>query len=138
TIPMLGAALGQGIGDPFAISRDGRSIAYVASQGGKSYMLYARAIGDVSVHEIPGTDGADQPEFSPDGKWLAFMAFGLLKKVPVDGTSPPIVLAQSGSGRGIAWSSSGEIVFGTNTGPLQGLPDGGGPLRTLTTVESDS
>ena len=119
TIPMLGAALGQGIGNPFALSRDGRTIAYVASHSGKSYMLYARSIGDVAVHEIAGTEGADQPEFSPDGKWLAFNAFGQLKKVPVDGTGAPIVVAPAGSGRGIAWSSAGEIFFGTNTGPLQ-------------------
>ena len=43
---------------------------------------------EVEVRPLAGTEGAAGPVFSPDGAWIAFIADGRLKKVPVLGGSP--------------------------------------------------
>ena len=67
-----------------ALSPDGTHLAYVARQGG-TQQLYLRAMDSLEAKPIPGTEGAVNPFFSPDGQWLGFFAGGKLKKVSVSG-----------------------------------------------------
>ena len=124
--------LADGIGTPLTISRDGRMIAYAATRGGGAPKLFVRAIGELRARELGGTDGAFTPEFSPDGKWVLFIAGNQLKKVPIEGGTPvPLLNMPSGSIRGMSWGSTDRIVLGNVDGLLRDLPAVGGEASVL-------
>ena len=77
-------------GRGLTISPDGRLLVYVAACSGTvTPMLYRRTLDRLSGEPIPGTEGAAQPFFSPDGRSLAFFTVGgELKKVALDGSRP--------------------------------------------------
>jgi eukaryotic-like serine/threonine-protein kinase len=68
-----------------ALSPGGTHLVYVAIQGGTQQQLYLRAMDSPEARPLPGTEGATNPFFSPDGQWLGFYAGGKLKKVSVSG-----------------------------------------------------
>jgi len=74
-------------GPAVAISPDGSQLAYVAGQDG-AQQVYLRRMDSLEARPIPGTEGAVNPFFSPDGQWLGFFAAAKLKKIPVVGGEP--------------------------------------------------
>ena len=70
----------------FALSPDGRILAYVANDSGTAKLMVRDPQGKTKV--ISGTEDAYHPFFSPDGDWIGFFAKGRLKKVAVEGGSP--------------------------------------------------
>ena len=118
------------------MSPDGRLLVYAASSGPGRLMLYRRALDRLSGEPIPGTEGAVQPFFSPDGRSLAFFTVGgELKKVALDG-SPPVSLAkemQNGRFAFGVWRDDNVIVFSAFQNLFQISADGGtpAPLTTL-------
>jgi serine/threonine-protein kinase len=117
-----------------ALSPDGTRLAYVARQDG-TQQLYLRALDSLEAKPIPGTDGAVNPFFSPDGQWVGFFAGGKLKKVSVSGGAA-ITLGDAVEPRGASWGSKGMIAFAPSaSGRLQQLPDTGGTPQSLTRLE---
>ncbi len=101
----------SGTGATVAISPDGRRIVYSATTGGGS-QLYMQPIDQLRPQALAGTVGATFPEFSPDGKWLAFVSGDqLLKKMPLDGGSIT-TLCPVGGLTGLTWVSNQTLVFG--------------------------
>jgi Tol biopolymer transport system component len=92
-----------------ALTQDGRRLAYVAVQGGVR-ALYVRDLDDVTVRLLADTQDADQPFFSPDGRWIAFFADSKLKKVAVAGGAP-ITIASVANPRGGTWLPDNTIIF---------------------------
>jgi serine/threonine protein kinase/Tol biopolymer transport system component len=121
---------------PFAIAPDGSRIAIVGVEGGIR-RLYLRSLDDLSVHVLAGTEGARQPFFSPDGRWVGFFSERWLKKAPVGG-GPPVAIAEvGGNPRGAVWTPGGTIVFTpSQTSGLQRIPETGGPPADLTTLDT--
>ena len=80
------------------------------------------------------------PFFSPDGKWIGFVADGQLKKMPVSG-GPAETLCPAVNPDGASWGPNESIVFGTNwgSGLLQVSVRGGNPepLATLNTAAGE-
>src|SRR5206468_8402248 len=78
---------------------------------------------------VPGTDGAQQPFWSPDSRHIGFFAGTTLKRVPLAG-GEPVTLCEVGDNRGGAWSAAGTILIGTNygIGVLQISEKGGTPV----------
>jgi Tol biopolymer transport system component len=125
---------------PFAISPDGRIIAYVGS--GVDRRIFVRSLGDVMPRPLVGTSNASAPFFSPDGRWIAYfvsatggtvLAPGKLVKVPVDGGAV-VEIAPSVQGLGGAWLPDGRIVLATqgSTGGLSIVSaSGGSPARLI-------
>ncbi|KPK77292.1 MAG: hypothetical protein AMJ89_02625, partial [candidate division Zixibacteria bacterium SM23_73] len=73
---------------------------------------------------IPGTEGAIEPFFSPDGNWLGFFADGKLKKLSLRGGAPQVICdAQAGGG---SWGLDETIVFGDFTTGMWRVPAAGG------------
>jgi Tol biopolymer transport system component/tRNA A-37 threonylcarbamoyl transferase component Bud32 len=97
-----------------AISPDGRVVAFVAAINGKSG-LWVRVLEETSARRLPGTEGAWNPVWSPDSKSIAFWAAGKLQRTDLPGT-PPVPICDAYVTRGGAWSSDGQIVFGSGAG----------------------
>jgi eukaryotic-like serine/threonine-protein kinase len=114
-----------------ALSPDGTRVAYVAIQGG-SQQLYLRAMDNLEARPLPGTEGATNPFFSPDGQWLGFFADQKLKKVPVSGGAA-LSLGDAQIPRGAGWGDQGTIAFATSPfSVLHQVADGGGTRQALT------
>ena len=62
---------------PLALSPDGTRFVYASGDLGAA-QLYLRELDQFDVTVLPGTEGAQQPFFSPDGEWVGFFADGLL------------------------------------------------------------
>jgi eukaryotic-like serine/threonine-protein kinase len=120
-----------------AISPDGSQLAYVATTqgaGGETQRIYLRKMDSLDANPIPGTEGAVDPFFSPDGQWLGFFADGKMKKISVSGGAAQI-LADDSSPEGASWSSQGTIVFSSGAQFLQQVSDAGGTPQPLTHLE---
>ncbi len=127
-----------GVATQLAISPDGSHVVYAASGVGDGWMLYLRSLDQLASRAVPGTAGAYNPEFSPDGRWIAFRsADGKLKKIALDGSGLTTLCAidNGGSvGAGITWISDREIAFARGTysegrGLWRVSADGGEPVQ---------
>jgi serine/threonine-protein kinase len=117
-----------------AVSADGRRFAYVGIRRG-TRTLYIRDVNQVSPRAMPGTEGADEPFFSPDGQWIGFFAEGKLKKVPVAGGAP-LTLCDAPGPRGATWGADNSIIFAPSAASalLRVSADGGNP-QPVTTLD---
>ncbi|MFY9532178.1 MAG: protein kinase, partial [Candidatus Acidiferrales bacterium] len=121
-------------GPAVALSPDGTHLAYVAQQGG-TQQLYLRPMDSLEARPIPGTEGAVNPFFSPDGQWLGFFAGGKLKKISVSGGAT-LTLGDAAFPRGASWGSQGMIAFApVAVSVLRQVPDAGGAAQPLTRLE---
>ena len=100
---------GMTLGSEPVVSPDGGRVAFVGVGESGSH-LYIRDLARLDAIPLPGTTGATQPFWSPDGRALAFFANGRLMKVPLEG-GEPVDLAAAPDARGGSWSRSGVIVF---------------------------
>src|SRR5262245_12178483 len=135
--PPAGAEFVLGAGTSLAISPDGRAVAFVAASHGIE-KLWVRSLDSAgSAHELPGTDGADQPFWSPDSRSVGFFSEGRLKRIDVAG-GPPVIVANTSAARGATWAPDRTIIFTpTVTSGLQRVSDaGGGVAAPLTTLDS--
>jgi serine/threonine-protein kinase len=107
----LGGTLAFGMDYPASVvlSPRGDQIAFVAEAAGER-RIYVRPMDEMNARPLAGTEGAQQPFFSPDGRWLGFFAGGRLQKISLRGGAP-LVLSAAPHGMGGAWSSEGWIVY---------------------------
>ena len=119
----------------FAISPDGSRLVYVVARGVTSE-LRVRALGSAESSLIPGSEGGTFPFFSPDGKWIAFIAGPKLKKVALSGGTP-VTLCDAPYFRGGVWAEDGSIYVVPNVyTPISRMSDGGGALSPVTNIRS--
>jgi Tol biopolymer transport system component/tRNA A-37 threonylcarbamoyl transferase component Bud32 len=115
-----------------AITRDGRTVAYVARQGTGDALLYLRDLDSFETRTVAGSRGARQPFFSPDGKWVAFFAQSHLQKVEVAGGTP-VRLVEVSYALGGTWTEDNTIVYAASLGSgLLQVPAAGGTPRPVT------
>ncbi|MGC2332103.1 MAG: protein kinase [Candidatus Acidiferrales bacterium] len=118
-----------------ALSADGSELAYVATtQGSASPQIFLRSMDSTDVRPIPGTEGAANPFFSPDGQWLGFFADRKLKKISVSGGAAQ-ALADVSIPLGASWSSQGTIAFANFFAGFLEVPDAGGTTKPMTHFE---
>jgi len=123
----------------FALSPDGRSLAFLGSTPAGT-QIFVRPLGKVGSPAIAGTEGAESPFWSPDGKNLAFFAGGKLKRIDLSG-GPAITVCEAGNGSAGTWSPNGTILFSTwgfserKRGLLR-VSASGGPVTEATTLDA--
>jgi serine/threonine-protein kinase len=128
--PPPGVSLPTGDGAILAISPDGRSVAFIGERTDIGSLLYLREVEGLGARAIPGTEGATDPAFSPDGRWLVFHSRGALRKVAAAGGEPQ-VLCEVPQLRGASWGEDGTIVF-SDGATLRRVAVAGGEPQALT------
>jgi serine/threonine-protein kinase len=119
------------------ISPLGTHIVYPGLADGRPVLL-VRALDRLDADPVPGSEGGIAPFFSPDGRWIGFVANGKLKRAAIAG-GPPITIADAPTPRGATWTDDGYIVFAPlTTGGLVRVPADGGPVEPLTTLDSST
>jgi Tol biopolymer transport system component len=121
----------------FAISPDGRRLAYVARSTDESKeWLWVQALDGASAQRLPGTEGARSPFWSPDGRSLGFFADDSLMRIDASGGAPQPLCRSVGVGQG-TWSAEEVIVFGGGFGDgLRGVSASGGDPFPVTELDS--
>ncbi|HXI03096.1 MAG TPA: hypothetical protein VNI57_07955, partial [Candidatus Saccharimonadales bacterium] len=137
---------GISMDSPF-ISPDGKVLAFTgresADEGAQrpEPYIYTRRLDELESHRLDATRGVFASTFSADSHWLAFASSASpgssvqqLRKVPVDGSAPPLVLAEWKSGwrSPIVWPVGEGILLTTSDGKLVRVaPDGSGAGEPL-------
>ena len=121
-------------GAQFAVSTDGAQLAVAARSAEGQQHLWVRRLQSLDWHELPRTDGASFPFWSPDGRSIAFFANRSLKRIDVSNDLTHTV-CDAPSGRGGSWSSLGFIVFAGADG-LFLVPASGGSPERVTQVDA--
>jgi serine/threonine-protein kinase len=121
---------------PFAVSPDGRQLAYVGA-GPEGTRLYLRSFDQLEAREVAGTQGADQPFFSPDGDWIGFFQGPELKKVSTAGGQPmSLTRLAGGNYLGAAWGRDDTIFFSNGAGRIAKVQAAGGVAEALSTPDA--
>jgi Tol biopolymer transport system component/predicted Ser/Thr protein kinase len=108
------------------ISPDGRYLAFNAVDTEGKSRIWVRSLNALAAQPLAGTDGASRPFWSPDSRFLGFMAEGKLKKIEVTG-GPAQKICDAPTGSDGSWSSQGMILYdGTGTDPIYKVPAAGG------------
>ena len=118
-----------------AVSPDGQTLAYTVPDSTGASHLYVRRLGEADPRMLASTDGAQQPTFSPDGRWVAYAVGTVVWKVQVSGGAPVRLADPGTSPTGLTWSSSGEIVDAIVRG-LYAIPQSGGTPRLIAKPDS--
>jgi eukaryotic-like serine/threonine-protein kinase len=118
--------------ESFAVSPDGRWLAFTAATGGKTH-LWVRALDQLTARVLPDTEGATYAFWSPDSRALGFFTGGRIKKVAISG-GPSQTLCSERQIFGATWNQHGTIVF-AGRGGLWQIPAAGGDPRPVATPD---
>ncbi|MEX2263597.1 MAG: protein kinase [Bryobacteraceae bacterium] len=115
--------------EPFTMpvpSPDGRYFVFSGSADQGPVSIWLRPLNSVEARPLPGTEGGSSPFWSPDGRWIGFVADGKLKKIDLSGGSPQTI-AQLPAIERAAWGAKGDIIYQPgNRTPLFRIHESGG------------
>jgi serine/threonine protein kinase len=120
------------------LSPDGRRIVFPAQDAAGKVSLWVRSLDSLEAHPLPGTENpSGAPFWSPDSRWIGFMADGSLKKIEASGGPPQTLCRVSGSSFFGAWNRDGVILFGSYSGMagLYRVSQAGGDAVAVTTLD---
>jgi serine/threonine protein kinase len=129
-------------GIPFAVSPDGRAVAFTALTAGGRPQLWVQELDAERAQLLQGTEEAASPFWSPDSEWITFYANQSLRRIrrgggPIETIAPT---RASGAG-GSAWSTNGTILFKTGrfeAGWMGVSEQGGTPFQVTTPAEGEN
>jgi Tol biopolymer transport system component len=120
----------------FALSPDGKALAFVAATPGAGPMLWVRALDQMYARQLAGTEDAQDPIWSPDSRWIGFFADGKLKKVPAGGGAVQVISQNAYDARGGTWGPEDTILFSSGTEPIQRVSSTGGKTTPVTVIDA--
>jgi len=122
----------------FALSPDGRQVAYAAASGGPP-RLWVRTLSALGSRPLEGTEDASGPFWSPDSRSIAFVAQGKLKTVQLSGGLPIVRADASRDTRGGTWAPDGTLLFSrSSTAGMSRLAPNGSLQPAFSSPESES
>ncbi len=129
------AKIDIGHGPSVALSPDGAKMVFIASGSDQRRHIYVRSLDELRATVLSGTEDAEEPFFSSDGRWLGFFANRKLKKISVEGGAA-VTICDAPNGRGASWGDDGTIAFvPAARSALSQVSSSGGAPRPLTTLD---
>ena len=122
----------------FAVSPDGRRLAFVGRGPDGVSRLWTKAMDSLEALELPGTELGDPsppPFWSPDSRFVAFYAGGKLKKLDVNGGLPQPLCDLPTLLVGGSWNRNGDIIVGNIAGGILHVPEAGGTASPVTVLD---
>jgi serine/threonine protein kinase len=124
-----------GFGKHIALSPDGLKLAFAATDSSGTARLWMRPLDALSAHALAGTEGAGDPFWSPDNRYIGFFADNTLKKIEAAGGSP-LTICEAPDARGGTWNKNDMIIFApAASGPLYLVPAAGGAATAITKLD---
>jgi hypothetical protein len=117
-----------------AVSPDGRQVAFGGTNAAGMPAIWIREMDSLEARPLPGTDAGRNPFWSPDGRFVAFFAYGLLKRVPVGGGPAQILCPTTAVPTAGSWGPDGVILFSSLSGPIRKVPAAGGESTPATAL----
>jgi hypothetical protein len=124
-------------GDIFALSTDGRRLAFQAVDADSVTRLHVRDMDALTSRSLRGAENPHELFFSPDGQQIGFTSGRTLKtadlrsgRVRVVTELPPVGFLGGG-----AWTTDGRIIFAVGN-TLLAVPADGGNSTTLVHLDS--
>ena len=140
-------ALNPGGGSPagnFAISPDGRRLAFAAIGPDNQRQLWIRPLDSLTAQPLAGSDGARGPIWSPDSRFIAFSAQGKLRKIDTFGGSASTLCdvpapedGAPGPGGGGTWNDEDTILFPATTNVIFRVSASGGVPVRVTALDKE-
>jgi Tol biopolymer transport system component len=117
-------------------SPDGRQIVFLAVRtevANAPPMLWTRSLDSLTPRLLAGTEGAEIPMWSPDGRFLAFAVGAELRKLSLSGGTVQRICGLPSQGAGGDWREDGTILFssGGGTGRLFTVTAAGGKPQSV-------
>ncbi len=115
----------------FDVSAAGSRLVYVTGSGGSSKIV-AYDVDSGESRLLAGTPGAFRPALSPDGRWVAFLADGRVKRLPYVGGGVDD-LAAAPAAWSLQWSRDGQLYWIGQEGRFawRMAPAPGSPVSTV-------
>jgi Tol biopolymer transport system component len=124
-------------GMQFMLSPDGRKLAFLAGDADSRTSLWVRPIDALIAQRLAGTEGVTAATWSPDSRFLAFVAGGRLRRIDASG-GPAAALTDKATNTGLAWSMEDVILFVPDRGPIFRIAAAGGTPSQVTTLDTAS
>lgn len=123
----------------FALSPDGRQLAFVGAEAGGATRLWVQSLDGLSAQPLPGTEGAIVPFWSADSRFIGFKVDEKLKSIDVTGGTPLLLADGYGGTGGATWNRDGVILFAAfgDGHPIRRISASGGAPSAATTLMAD-
>ena len=117
-----------------ALSPDGRWLVFATESADGDATLWVRLLSSVNEQQLPGTEGAMYPFWSPDSRSIGFFAHGKLKRIDVTGGSVQTI-CDVYEPRGGAWGPGNIILFSFNVSAVYRVSAYGGTPTAVTSLD---
>ena len=118
-----------------SISPDGRMVALDLTRPGTRLVI--RRLDSGEFIELPGTEGGNYADWSPDSRSVVFGSGGKLKRIDVAGGPPQTLADYTFTGVPFkTWNSNGVILAPSDSGIVR-VPASGGTPANVTALDKD-
>jgi hypothetical protein len=119
-----------------AVSPDGHRIAFIVQSDDGQRSLWVRPIDSEKGQQVSGTENLAAFFWSPDSRYLAFLAAGKLKKSDPSGGAAQLI-CDVGGARFFTWNRAGTILFvRSSDNVIVSVADTGGDVKPVTRLDA--
>jgi serine/threonine-protein kinase len=119
-----------------AVSPDGRTIVASVSQGDSGLGLLVQRLDELDPRPLPGTEGATEPSFAPDGREIVYSTETAIRRQALAGGAPVTVFGGGAGGFLFEWGDDGFFYFTDARGSISRILVAGGTPEQLALPDS--